>query len=232
MAAAYRSLLLACLFLCTCAPALRADPIEVTSGVMHIAWDDPSAFQFSAEGGFSLSGLFLRVASSPQQVCFLGCLPGATINLSSTVGGGSGFGLGTATSANVNGVVYVPHPAGAVSLAGDFLFTAGDVVLPPMTGEPFGRVGVTAPFVFEGRVAGFASGVDISGIPLFDVMLRGQGTAELNVSRSPDGVYRFPEVTYTFAASPDPIPEPATLILLGSGMAMLGARRVRRRCRS
>jgi hypothetical protein len=215
--------------LCICAPTVWADPIEVTSGQMHVAWDDASSFALFGAEDFALTGLFVRVESSPQRACFSGCAPGTIVDLRGVVGGGAGFTLGQSLTAHVNGVVYARQDQHEswLNLVGTLVFDAPTAVVPPMDGQTSGRIAVGAPFVFEGRVAGFARGDEHASEPIFDIVLRGQGIAELELTRSAEGVYRFPEATYTFTA-PDPIPEPATLMLFGSGVAMLHLRRTRR----
>jgi hypothetical protein len=76
-------------FSISAASSARADTIPVTSGALTIAWD-PSSFVLFGPGGFALSGLFIRITSSPQDTCFAGCAPGQVINLSSVAGGGPG----------------------------------------------------------------------------------------------------------------------------------------------
>jgi hypothetical protein len=205
----------------------RADTITVTSGGLNIAWDDASSFAIFGSDGFALSGLFIRVPSSPQQTCFSGCTPGTTVNLSSVAGGAPGFTLGLAMTATIGGVV-LANPADHetwLNLAGTFLFNAPNVVLPPFASEELGRIGLSAPFTFQGQVAGFAPDDTEGEVPLFQVDLIGQGTALFSLSAfPPGGTYRFPEVSYTFHDAA-PIPEPASMVLFGTAVAGLLFRR-------
>jgi hypothetical protein len=115
-------------------PSADAEPITVTSGQLGVAWDDPNFFAFFGPDGFALRGLFFG-ASSPQQTCFTGCLPGTIVNLSAVAGGGGpGFTVGLSTQAIVNGVDWIGEPGNDfLSLAGTLRFDAPDVVLPPLT---------------------------------------------------------------------------------------------------
>ena len=209
----------------------RADTISVTSGGLNVAWDDASSFAFFGSDGFALSGLFIRVPSSPQQTCFSGCTPGTSVNLSSVAGGTPGFTLGLAMTATIDGVV-LANPAQHetwLNLAGTFLFNAPDVVLPPFASDELVRIALPAPFTFQGQVAGFAPDDTEGDAPLFHVDLTGEGTAQFSLSAfPPGGTYRFPEVSYTFhdAAA---IPEPTSMMLFGTGVAGLLLRRRTRR---
>jgi len=148
----------------------------------------------------------------------------------SAVAGGeplSTFTLGFSTGAVINGTEFL-RPFGlrleSPQLAGTLRFDAPAVVLPSLEGVVFG-VTVTAPFVFNGVVTGFPRGDLDALVPLFQVALTGQGLANVSFARL-DGLYVRPDVTYSFAATP----EPTTLALLAMGFVGLVARaRTKRR---
>jgi hypothetical protein len=70
--------------------------------------------------------------------------------------------------------------------------------------------------------------LDNNGSPgLIEVALIGSGTATLDViaNQSGDALWELSSLRYDFA----PTPEPATVLLVGTGMFALAARRYRRR---
>lgn len=196
--------------------ATNADVIAITSGSAHVAWDDPSYFDLSGEGTRLQSFTFAPV--SPQRTCMLGCAPGTMVNLSTVFGGVPLYDLGYAQTAIVNGTPYTTWTDTMrwLRLAGQLTFTSSIVTLPAFDG---GRVlSLAAPFVFDGQVSGFRDAA-----PLFAVTLSGSGTARLRLIEDA-GEWRYPEVTFDFEQA-SPVPEPATLLLIGGGLAAARWRR-------
>jgi hypothetical protein len=206
------------------APISSAEPIRVTAGFFNSPEDGPPGFSLEGDG-LRLSGFFPLVTASPRDPCVAGCLPGLTVDMSTVAGGESSsrlFTLGTSPGALINGTEFgdLGQFGPMVGLTGVMRFDAPTVVLPPFESNHALRV----PFVFTANVTGFAADDLAAAAPLFNASLVGQGTATLEFLEGIGGSYFEPYVTYTFSATPDPIPEPGTLLLLATGVAVSARR--------
>jgi len=211
-----RRLQLALLAVLAGPPLAAADPIQITSGFVHAGVFDPSA-QFAFEGeGFSLAG-FAEAFSSTLSLACLPCAPGTTLDL-----GGAFHRTDAAGSGVVDGVAY------------------SEIFLDGMTGtfsSPSFQISgdqaltMTRNFTFTGTISGYLLNPWFHGLtePAFTKTLTGQGIVRGEFLFNADDTplffaTRVLQYEFTDAA---PVPEPSTLLLVGTGAAAAVLRRRR-----
>ncbi len=196
-----------------------AEPIAtatITSGSI-LESVNGSDLDLTGTQGFSLHGTW----DSSHPVCFP-CEVGETVTLSGEFGGS----LDTGSTGTFRGQTYVfDLNHGTASLQID----TSPLTLPP---APSGDTAeFTVPFSLRtsGPERSFVSFDPGNGTPVFDVAVRGSGTATLftDIFRNPVSgpQYNFKSARYDFTT---PTPEPASLILIGTGIVAGCWRRHRR----
>lgn len=196
-------------------PALtRADPIVVTGGSIMI-----SGISGGPLGNLTGDNFFVGIGGSgtgsfaPQR-CFP-CLPGSTMAVtgffgSATLGGGT---------FNINGTLF-----SQVGLGGAMTLNGGTIVVPSV----MNNVTITVPFTFTANLNACPDSC-FFGPTLFTVQLVGSGIANIELtfftlSSNGQPIFQFNKATFQFQE----VPEPASILLFGGGLALLTAKLRRR----
>jgi hypothetical protein len=193
-----------------------AETIQISSGAFIWVRSSGDAPDVTLAGsGFTFEGAATEGIFAPKTQCDVPeCTGGTTVDLRLFFSGGDLPGdviLNGQTFDDIGGL------ASTASLLAEW---TGSLVIP----NGFTGGALTAPFAFSGRFS-FA---DASQLQQF-VDLVGSGIATLGFRELPDesGAFFLTSATYAFQEA-SPVPEPMSMMLVGTGLAGLAASRRRR----
>lgn len=206
--------------------AANAESVTITNGFVSVTSTvrDTLSFNFSGNGlsanGFDLHApvaQYLSPCLSSASLCQPGDLifPTSLIQLTAETGSGS--------SVTFNGTTVLVSWAAHDSF---LQFTGPGVVIPAAADQ----ITLTMPFDMGGTIQ--IHSLDDPGPVIFSTMINGTGIATLFLQRPPGNPAGFAITAARYDFNPTTVPEPATLILLTTGLAGIVARRCRGALRS
>ena len=192
-----------------------AEPIQITAGALQMGPVGGTLTlvggdRFTFEGGVSIVGGVFgpRISCSP-------CAPGAPISLAALW-----LGNDLPGTATLDGMTYSGVGGLTADRATGIAEFTGSAVAPPLQGL---TATVVAPFAFQGQFFFPVSG----GTSRLSESLIGGGTATIGLFRSVETIpWSYQSARYEFEGV-DPIPEPGTLLLVGTALAGAALRRRR-----
>ena len=175
-------------------------------GFPHVAFLGGFLFEGTAAGGGGVFG--------PANCAFSACGPGTTVDLDARWVGSDVRGTVTFAGETFTGV---GSPLGNTSLSVNW---TGDLTIPAgFTGGV-----LTAPFGFTGAFSYFGP----TSTTVTDLLGSGLASLTFAPNAASPGTFVVSAATYTFEDTA-PVPEPMSLLLVGSGLAGIAGLRRRRR---
>lgn len=195
----------------------RADPIVVTSGTIMVSGSSGGPFFNLSGNNFTAMNAGGDTGNFSLQLSCFPCVAGQTVGAGGSFLGSSLGGGGTAT---INGTTFTN-----LGYSGLFGLGGNSFVIPSV----MTNVQITVPFTFTGTLNGCSGGSCLNNPVIFTVDLVGSGMVTVDLTfggldQQGRPIFFFQKANFQF----QDVPEPATLFLLGGGVALLTAKLRRR----